>query len=95
MLFHFYCASVSLNVYKARVAREGAGKRGGYRVLLCFLLGDKASFLMGFAKSNLSNISQTDLKALKRQAEILLSLSSEIIAGMLHDGSLEEIEEMP
>jgi len=32
---------------------------------LCLQLGDRAFFLMGFAKSSLENISQTDLVALK------------------------------
>lgn len=83
------------NVYKVRVARQDAGKRGGYRVLLCLQFGDRAFFLMGFAKSSLENISQTDLVALKRQAAILLSLREEVIAGMLCDGSLEELEVLP
>ena len=88
-------ANLGGNVYKVRVAREGAGKRGGFRVLLCLQLGDRAFFLMGFAKSSLENISQTDLVALKRQAEILLTLRDEVIAGMLRDGSLEELEVLP
>ena len=33
------------NVYKVRMAREDAGKRGGYRVPLCLRLGDRAFFL--------------------------------------------------
>lgn len=88
-------ANLGGNVYKVRVAREGAGKSGGFRVLLCLQLGDRAFFLMGFAKSSLENISQTDLVALKRQAEILLSLRDDVIAGMLRDGSLEELEVLP
>jgi len=60
-------------VFKKRVALPGRGKSGSARTLLAFKQGHHAFFVYGFAKSARANISQTELKALRRLAEELLS----------------------
>ncbi|MBO5651755.1 MAG: type II toxin-antitoxin system RelE/ParE family toxin [Selenomonas sp.] len=85
-------ANLGSFLYKQRVARQGKGTSGGYRVILCLRFDDKAFFLYGFSKSERSNINDRELLALKKQAKILLSLSAEIIESMLDDGVLMEIQ---
>ncbi|MDR1784889.1 MAG: type II toxin-antitoxin system RelE/ParE family toxin, partial [Spirochaetaceae bacterium] len=64
-------------VYKQRVARQGGGKRGGYRVLLFFKSGERIIFYDGFAKSNLDNISDDKLLWFKEMAKYFMSLTDE------------------
>jgi hypothetical protein len=59
-------------VFKKRVALPGRGKSGSARTLLAFKQGHHVFFVYGFAKSARANISQTELKALRRLAEELL-----------------------
>jgi hypothetical protein len=49
-------AGLGGGLIKQRLARKGGGKRGGYRVLFAFRLGERAVFLHGFAKNEKDNI---------------------------------------
>jgi hypothetical protein len=60
-------------VFKKRVALPGRGKSGSVRTLLAFKQGHYAFFVYGFAKSVRANIFDTELKALRRLADELLS----------------------
>jgi len=62
-------------VYKQRVARQGSGKRGGYRVLLFFRSGERVVFYDGFAKSGRENIRDDELVILKAAAKYFMSLT--------------------
>jgi hypothetical protein len=60
-------AGVSLGggLWKLRVAREGAGKSGGFRTLHFYRRGDMPLFLLTvFAKNEKANISATERRAL-------------------------------
>ena len=63
-------------VYKKRIALPGGGKSGGVRTLIAFQDGDKAFFMMGFAKNERANIKDDELKALKIMAKTLLEKSA-------------------
>lgn len=76
---------------KKRVARPGAGKRGGYRTLLATNQDDKWFFVYGFAKNERDNIAHQELLALKLLAKHLLALSLQAIRTALHEGALKEI----
>ena len=65
-----YDANLGGCVYKKRIARAGAGKRGGYRVLIVF-----RDFMRGFAKSERENISADELQGLKHLAALYLDYS--------------------
>jgi hypothetical protein len=67
-------ADLGGRVYKQRIARSGAGKSGGYRVVVFFKLGKRAFFVYGFAKSKMANISEKELRAFKESAGINLNL---------------------
>jgi hypothetical protein len=78
-------------VFKVRAARPGEGKRGGFRVIVFFRSGDKTFFQYGFAKSALANISDKELRVLKRTAKRLFSFTDVDIQDELKNGRLIEI----
>jgi hypothetical protein len=85
-------ADLGGDVYKVRKARPGAGKSGGYRVIVFFKSGDKTFYYYGFAKSDRGNISRKELRKLKDTAKDYLSLSDEQIERALKAGKFTEIE---
>jgi hypothetical protein len=54
-------ADLGGGVVKQRVARQGQGRRGGYRTLVAYRSGDFAVFLFGFAKSDRDNTGDHEL----------------------------------
>ena len=85
-------ADLGGGVFKQRVAREGGGKSGGFRVLLVFRSGERAIFLDGFAKNERTNIEVVELRALRRLAADLLDYNDATIARALSSGALLEVE---
>ncbi len=57
-------ADLGGGLIKQRVARQGQGKRGGYRVMIAFRAGDFAVFLFGFAKSADDNLDDRQVNVL-------------------------------
>ncbi len=78
-------------VFKQRVARQGGGKSGGFRTILFFKAGRHGFFVYGFAKSERANVSEKELKALKKLASELLSYSAAQIAAAEKAGELIEL----
>lgn len=70
-----YDANLGSCVYKKRIARAGAGKRGGYRALIVFRDEERLFFMRGFAKSERENISTDELQGLKHLAALYLDYS--------------------
>jgi hypothetical protein len=79
------------DVYKMRVARPGEGKSGGYRVIVFFRSEDKTFCHYAYPKSHQGNISEKELKILKRQAKKHFAQSDEQIRRQLINGTLLEI----
>ena len=84
-------ADLGGGVFKQRVARQGGGKSGGFRTILFFKAGRHAFFVYGFAKSERANVSEKELKALKKLASELLSYSAAQIAAAEKAGELIEL----
>jgi hypothetical protein len=78
-------------VYKQRVARQGRGKRGGYRTIVLLRQGERAFFVSGYAKKDLGNIADDDLLDYKEIAKGYMSASGRQLDGWVDDGSLIEI----
>jgi hypothetical protein len=78
-------------VYKQRVARQGRGKRGGYRTIVLFRQGERTFFVSGYAKKDLDNIADDDLLNYKEIAKGYMSASSRQLDGCVADDSLIEI----
>jgi hypothetical protein len=84
-------ADLGGGVYKQRVARQGRGKRGGYRAIVLFRQGERAFFVYGFAKSKLDNIENDELAAFREIAKKRLSENDEQIRKHIENGALIEI----
>ena len=84
-------ANLGSLVYKQRLARQGEGKSGGYRVILFYRQGERVFFAFGFAKASMANISQKDLTILKEQAKVLMQQPEESLGIMLKNGIIIEI----
>lgn len=78
-------------LYKKRVARPGAGKSGGYRILLSARIGGRYVFLHGFPKNDKSNITQDQKKALQFVGKVFLELSADALSKALRSGVLLEV----
>jgi len=84
-------ADLGGGVYKVRVARSGEGKSGGYRVIVFFRSKERTFFVYGFAKSARSNISEKELKMLKRAAKKYFSMTSDQLRERIEHGQLVEL----
>lgn len=78
-------------LYKKRVARPGAGKRGGYRTLLSARIGSRYVFLHGFAKHDKANITHDEKKALQFAGNVFLALSATSLLQALQSGVLLKV----
>lgn len=85
-------ADLGGGVIKQRIARTGAGKSGGFRAVILFRVEDKAFFVFGFAKSDLDNISSSNIRALKLLARTLLDHSDEAIQALVDVEELTEVD---
>ena len=78
-------------VYKLRISRSGAGKSGGYRVILFFRHYNRLFFYYAYPKSKRDNIEPDELKELKRVAKRFMSDSDEQILVNIQAGELKEV----
>jgi len=76
---------------KQRVARQGAGRRSGFRTIIAYRVGDRAVFLYGFAKSKQENISAQDEQDLAQTGTLLLGLDADGIEILIVEGELWEV----
>jgi hypothetical protein len=86
-------ANLGGDVYKVRVARQGEGKSGGYRVIVYFRNEFRTFFVYDFPKSDRENISGKELKAFKEGAKKRFSLTEEQIEERLRNRIFIEITE--
>ena len=84
-------ADLGGGVFKQRIAREGAGKSGGFRTIVLFKVGGHSFFVYGFAKNERANITPKELKALKKLATTFLSLDAEALAKASAAGEIAEV----
>ena len=84
-------ADLGGGVVKQRVARQGRGRSGGFRVIVVFRRGDRAFFVHGFAKNDRENIRRKELAALRSLADELLGLGDPGMGAMLANGTLHEV----
>ncbi len=80
-------------MYKKRVGLPGRGKRGGARTLIAFRYGQAAFFMYGYPKNERANISNEELKALRKFANKLLGYAEHELAKVIRDGELIEVKD--
>jgi hypothetical protein len=84
-------ADLGGGVYKMRIARSGEGKSGSYRVIVFFRSEERTFYTYGYAKSARGNISQKELKMLKRAAKKYFSMTSDQLRERIEHGQLVEL----
>lgn len=84
-------ADLGGGLIKQRVARAGHGRSGGYRMMIAYRIGDRAVFLLGFAKNERDNVSETEIAALRKLALVWLHASAGGIAVAMEEGVLQEV----
>ena len=87
-----YEADLGGGLFKKRVARLGAGKSGGYRTAVAYREGMRAVFLHGFPKNDKGNLSELELKELKKLAKIFLQFSDADMAKASNEGEIKEVD---
>jgi hypothetical protein len=84
-------ADLAGGVIKQRLARQGQGRSGGYRVLIAYQRSRRAVFLYGFAKSERDNIADDELATLRDIATVWLRMDSSRLERALAEGRAEEV----
>ncbi len=81
-------------LFKKRLARVGAGKRGGYRTIVGYRKAnsDRLIFLYAFPKSAKANISSKEEAALSLAAEGFLAATAEQVDALLANGAIFEVK---
>ena len=85
-------AELGGGLIKLRVARPGRGKSGGYRTLIAYSRGQRAVFLLGFAKNERDNIDPKQLADLKAAATDILSQNDHALDAQIEEGRLQEVD---
>jgi hypothetical protein len=85
-------ADLGGGLIKQRVARQGQGRSGGYRVIVAYRTKSRAVFLFGFAKSDLENMAADQLAVAREIARKLLAADDAQIAQAVEDGELQEVQ---
>ncbi len=84
-------ADLGHGLIKQRVARPGEGRRGGFRTIVAYRVGDRAVFMFGFAKSDQASLSKDDERDLKDYGALLLALDARGIDTMIAGHELTEV----
>ena len=84
-------ADLGGGVVKQRIARQGQGRSGGFRILVLFRRGDRAYFVHGFAKSDRENLRRNELMALRSLADEMFGLNGPGLEAMLANATISEV----
>ena len=76
---------------KKRVARDGAGKSGGYRSIIAYRSEEKCVFMYCFTKSDKGNLNINEVAQYKNAADIYLGFNEIAITVALKTGELVEV----
>ena len=81
-------------LFKKRLARQGSGKRSGYRVVIGYKKpnSNRIVFLYAFAKNVRANISDKEREALSLVAEAFVSATDAQVSLLLWEGSIIEVQ---
>lgn len=84
-------ARLGSDVYKKRVAASGRGKKGGARTIVAVKTEHRSIYIVGYLKKEQDNISSTDLKKIRKLADVLMSENNAQIDIRVAKGELLEI----
>jgi len=86
-------ADLGGELIKQRVARRGAGRSGGYRVIVAYRVMHRAVFLLGFAKNEQENIEPDQLAVARKLAARWLAADAKQLAHAIHENELQEVND--
>ncbi len=86
-------ADLGGGVIKLRIARSGQGKSGGSRSIVLFKKDNRAVYVYGFEKKDISNIGLKDLDAFRKLAKAYLGYTGAEMAQRVEDGVLLIVQE--
>jgi hypothetical protein len=84
-------ADLGGGLIKQRVARQGQGRSGGYRMLIAYRAGNRAVFLYAFAKNERENIAPDELLTWREIGALWLAKDERDIALAIEAKELEEV----
>jgi hypothetical protein len=77
---------------KKRVAASGKGKRGSYRTIAAHRQGNRLIFLHGFSKNEKDDISNKELKALRKLGDQYMEYSEPTLSKQVAERIVVEIK---
>jgi hypothetical protein len=86
-------ADLGGGLIKQRVARAGAGKSGGYRVMVFYRVETRAVFVYGFAKNDRANLSRDEVAVFQAAAKVVLGLSEAQMAAEVAAGRWTQVRD--
>ncbi len=84
-------ADLGGGLIKQRVARQGQGRAGGYRMIVGYRTKTRAIFLYGFAKNERANIDEDERASFRAMASSLLLATDKQIDLAVADGAIVEV----
>ena len=84
-------ADLGGGLIKQRVARQGQGRRGGYRTLMAFSSKARTVFVYGFAKSERDNIGPDELAFWRKVASGFLTMSEAQLCALIAAKEITEV----
>jgi len=84
-------ADLGGGLVKKRIARNGQGKRGGFRTIVARRQEDVWLFIYGFAKNARENVSSREVNDYRETARDFLSLAPKQLARQIDDGNLSQV----
>jgi hypothetical protein len=78
--------------YKKRIKIEGAGKSGGYRVIIAAKIGINYFFMYGFKKNEKSTLDTREEKLFKEMAEQYLSYTEKELIALVDNKMFEIVQ---
>ena len=85
-------ADLGGGVIKQRIARAGEGKSSGSRSIVLFRKNDRAVYVHGFEKKDVSNIRPDELEAFREFAKVYLGYTNAELEKRVGDGVLFKVE---
>jgi len=86
-------ADLGGGLIKQRVARQGQGRSGGYRMMIAYRSNERAVFLFGFAKNERENLTPDELGAFRELARVWLGATALQIAQAVSESVLLEVSD--
>ena len=86
-------ADLGGGLIKQRVARQGQGRSGGYRMIVAYRDKTRAVFLYAFAKNERENIDQDELVEFRKVGLNWLNAPPQTLAEAIEDSFLQEVDD--